>query len=69
MFLYYSVYKRFSTFYNVIIYIFSDSCYFIINKLLKVIKMISILSSKITLYIKENSNIKTNKDLEKINYA
>jgi len=31
--------------------------------------MISILSSKMTLYIKENSNIKTDEDLEKINYA
>lgn len=31
--------------------------------------MISILSDKITLYIKENSNIKTDDDLEKINYA
>lgn len=31
--------------------------------------MISILSNKITLYIKENSNIKTHEDLEKINYA
>jgi hypothetical protein len=31
--------------------------------------MISILSDKITLYIKENSSIKTDDDLEKINYA
>ncbi|MBZ9626338.1 accessory gene regulator B family protein [Clostridium sp. FP2] len=31
--------------------------------------MISILSNKMTLYIKENSNIKTDEDLEKINYA
>lgn len=31
--------------------------------------MISILSSKLTLYIKENGNIKTDDDLEKINYA
>jgi accessory gene regulator B len=31
--------------------------------------MISSLSSKMTLYIKENSNIKTDEDLEKIDYA
>ncbi|NKF07270.1 accessory gene regulator B family protein [Clostridium gasigenes] len=31
--------------------------------------MICILSSKMTLYIKENSNIKTDDDLEKIDYA
>jgi accessory gene regulator B len=31
--------------------------------------MISIISSKITLYIKENGNIKTDEDLEKIDYA
>lgn len=31
--------------------------------------MISVLSSKITIYIKENSNINTDEDLEKINYA
>lgn len=31
--------------------------------------MISILSNKITLYIKENSNIKADEDLEKITYA
>jgi accessory gene regulator B len=43
--------------------------YFVNNKWLKVIKMISILSNKITLYIKENSNIKADEDLEKITYA
>ena len=67
--LYSSVHANFFAFYAIKVYMFYPLCYFVNNKLVKVIKMIGTLSSKMTQYIKKNSSIKTDADLEKINYA